>query len=242
MKSLLRDQQGGSMIIVIGLVMGAILLSFVFFDMFTVLMNKRVSQTSADAAVLGAVQEMKEIYESRLREKIEEELIDLGDRIEAEVQRIIAELLDAIDEENPEPPEIDPEAIRQQVMNSMGIPSAIQCRFTHPKCPLNASVALEYFFGHETTTRLACQAIRERWSRVEQVAQYYATTNGAKDEIELTFPYNNQFAVFASVKTEASFTTVDDSSFAAGARDVTASAAAQVTYPQGLTYIHSACQ
>ncbi|GAA0376124.1 hypothetical protein [Bacillus horti] len=235
------------MIIVIGLVMGAIFISFIFFDMFTVFMNKRVSQTSADAAVLGAVQEIKTVYEESLTEQLKTEMEELEEKVEERLEEILAIIGDdeGDDEESNEDPPYDTDdkdELIKLILEDMDVPEELHCYFESPRCQLNANAALAYFFEDIGTTSRVCQAIGSNWSRVEQAAQYYATKNGAQDEVELIFPYRDQFAIYAAVYTEASFVTVDDASFGAGARNVEAAAAANIVFPEGLTFVLGSCR
>src|SRR5699024_6624107 len=59
-----------------------IFLSFMFFDFSTVFMNKRISQTGADAAAMAATEQLKNSYEEDLKDEMEDRLEWFKNRIE----------------------------------------------------------------------------------------------------------------------------------------------------------------
>ncbi|GAK06096.1 hypothetical protein JCM19037_4657 [Geomicrobium sp. JCM 19037] len=112
----IKNEQGSSHVLSIGLIMVAILLSFVFFDMYSTFASKNISQTSSDAAALGAAEEIRKTYEDGLKDDLDrllssideddEDLYPIKERIEdaAEVNVIesLIDLYNAMEEDNPE--------------------------------------------------------------------------------------------------------------------------------------------
>ncbi|WP_134687251.1 Tad domain-containing protein [Brevibacillus migulae] len=234
MRAFFSKEDGNTHIIVLGLVWAALFISLIFFDFFTVFINKRVSQTSADAAALGASEEAMKVYQSRLRMDINTESAILSARVYAEASaRAAAE-------------RIPFEVAWRQIINERHIPSGVEKKLKNLNYDVDATEALTYFYGPfykndmGRITEMMCSAIRSAPS-VKSEARYYAEKNGASPEVKLIFPYKERFEVFVSVKKTTSFQSVADDRFKPGERDIYANAAASIKLPKGIPYYPSRC-
>lgn len=230
----LRNEQGSTVILVIGLLVGSIFLSFVCFDLFTAYMSKRISQTSADAAVLAAAQAARKAYEDHVTGVIQEKFAQL----QKDVDEKVAELVDE---------DTTYEEAWDMVMELFEIRPKfpeIEEKLKNPGDVIEAGRALKYFFRHDEKQieRTICFGIQKNMAEVEAAAQAYARKNGAAEQVNVVFPYDDQFEIYAKVKRPTSFVLVDDDKFAPGARDVYTEAAASIQLPQEIELGDSPCQ
>lgn len=252
----LQNERGNTLLVVLGLLIAAIFISFIFFDFFTAFANKRIGQTSADAAALAAAQEIKIIYDELLDTEIEARM----DQLREEAQDRVDELLgnDDDDEGNNEDddgesesdePEITEDEAWEDVLDDMDIPGELRNAIRYPGANFNANEALKYLFHNpwyrdwlsfnddiQEVNEVVCEEIINTESQWKAAAQYYAETNGADPDIEIDF-IGDEFRVFARVKKPGSFITVDDSLFGEGERDVYAEAEASIKTPREIDII-----
>lgn len=254
MKRYLKNERGNTMLVVLGLLIAAIFISFIFFDFFTVFANKRMSQTSADAAALAAAQEIKVIYDEKLDTEIEERMEQL--REEAN-ELVDGELGGDEDEEGnnkeddgdggSDEPEMTEDEAWEKVLDDMDIPDELKEAIRNPHADFDANEALKYFFDNvwykewfsdeiDEINDVVCEEIVNTESQWQEAARYYAETNGADRDIEIDF-LEDEFRVYARVKKPASFITVDDSFFGEGERDVYAEAEASIKTPKDIDII-----
>ncbi|MCR2823704.1 pilus assembly protein TadG-related protein [Lederbergia panacisoli] len=245
-----RNEKGNTLLVIIGLLVGAIFISFIFFDFFTTYASKRVSQTSADAAVLAAANEIKDVYDEKLKSEIEIRMDRLREVANEFVQEKIDEIMDDNTEEdedgNPIPPpsltarELD--TIWKWAMDKMQIPNELRKAVRYSYEEVNANLALRYFFKNvwykewfsrevKEINDVACEAIKKSEPRWTDAATYFAVKNGAEEDIDIIFK-GKEFKVMARVKKSASFITVKDQSFGSGEQDVFAEAEASIKTPK----------
>ncbi|WP_404453907.1 hypothetical protein LG329_04525 [Virgibacillus necropolis] len=240
MKKYINNESGSTHLVMIVILLASVFLCFIFFDLFTGFMNKRVSQSSADASVLAASTEMKDAYEDELLEDIKEEL----DKLEEEVDKKLEEDLEeegedegnGEEQENSEPDEDELKDIYQKILEGIydeDPPEGLVEWLIDNEYELNPNKILTYIFEEDEINSKICSAINNNRNEIKEAAQYYADKNGAEGEIELKFPYEDEFKVFVKVKTEASFSTVDASQMGEN-NDVYAEASAQVKSPVGV--------
>lgn len=242
----LQNEKGNTMLVVLGLLVAAIFISFIFFDMFTTFATKRMSQTGADAAALAAANEIKEIYDNRLKTEIEDRMELLrevaNELVDEELGIFDGDEEDGDDEDEPSQEDID--RAWRTVLNRMQVPRALRAAVRNEDADYDANIALRYFFNNvwyrewfsdeiEEINEVVCEEIATHRSQWEAAAQFFATENGADEEIETEFR-GDVFRVYVRVKKPASFMTVDDSLFGAGERDVYAEAEASIKEPRGI--------
>lgn len=232
----LKNERGSTLLVVMGLLMAAIFISFIFFDFFTTFAAKRVGQTSADSAALAAAEEAKQIYDKELRKQIKDRLDDLKSEKEAEKEAEKEE-----GKEGAEPAE--DEGISTPIT---GIGDALFGKEMPPGVEkwINGSIvdldsmdlneALKYLFEQDEISHISCGSIEDAFPQVEEAARHYAKLNGAEEDVEVEFPYEGEFKVFVKVKKKAEFVTVDENMFSGDENKVRAEAAVNIATPKGI--------
>jgi hypothetical protein len=228
----LKNERGSTLLVVMGLLMAAIFISFIFFDFFTTFAAKRVGQTSADSAALAAAKEAKQIYDKELRKQIKDRLDDIKSEKEAEKEE---------GKEGAEPAE--GEGISTPIT---GIGDALFGKEMPPGVEkwINGSIvdldsmdlneALKYLFEQDEINHISCGSIEDAFPQVEEAARHYAKLNGAEEDVEVEFPYEGEFKVFVKVKKKAEFVTVDENMFSGDENKVRAEAAVNIATPKGI--------
>ncbi|WP_026691109.1 pilus assembly FimT family protein [Alteribacter aurantiacus] len=246
MNKIMKEERGSTLIIVVAILIAAIFMSFVFFDIFTTFANKRVSQTSADAGALAAAKEIREAYEGELRAEVLNELRDLDERIGEELDELLEELLDERDEEDEDEEEIDEDELLDDIYEEWEIPESILDRLEDPTAEIDIVDAIEFFFDgdHGDVTAIMCRGVQKQWEQVEGAATYYAEKNGAvnegPDDVTVRFPYDGEFKVQVYAKRNPSYVTVSSDDLSNN--DLFAQAAADVESIPGFEFIASRCQ
>ncbi|KRG09374.1 pilus assembly protein TadG-related protein [Lederbergia galactosidilytica] len=260
----IKNEEGNTLLVILGLLIGAIFISFIFFDFFTTFATKRVSQTGADAAALAAANEIKHVYDDKLKSEIElrmERLREVANEFveekTGEIQEEKAEKKnkkdkkdskkkkkDKKDEQPPELTNAELDKVWKEVLDKMEVPKELRSAVRYEYEEVDANVALKYFFKNvwykewfsneiKEINEVACEAIIDAEPQWQEAAQYYATKNGAEEDIELIFK-GDEFKVMAKVKREASFITVGDDAFSEDERSVYAEAEASIKTPKDI--------
>ena len=251
----LNNERGNTLMVVLGLLIAAIFISFIFFDFFTTFANKRVSQTGADAAALGAAQKIKEIYDAKLDDEIEERMDQLQ-----EANHLVDELLGRHRGRGRKyrrrrrrgrvgRARSDRRRGLGRSSGQMDIPDELRDAIRYPWADFDANEALKYLFHNpwykdifsfdndiEEINDVVCEEIVNTESEWREAARYYAVTNGAKEDVDIDF-IGDEFRVYVRVKREPSFITVDESLFGEGERDIYAEAEASIKTPTGIDII-----
>lgn len=240
----LKNEEGNTTIIVLIILMAAILMSFVFFDMFTTYVTKRVSQSAADAAAIAASQEMKKTYQNEMREHINNELEDLRSQLETEVENIINEENERRAEEEEEPltdDEID--SIWEAVFDNFNIVNDPVMRdfLRDPSSEIEIEHLLWIIGNDRQVTRFICDKIYDNRDEIREAARRFAVKNGADEDIEIVFPYNFQFEVQVGVKRQTTVVALDDY-VPEDNRDIYTSAAARIGLPGDVTFHVNHCR
>ncbi len=212
----LRNERGNSILmIMVGLLIMSIFLSFAFFDFFNVFISKRVSQTSADSAVLAAAKEAKKSYDDELKDELEDRLQELEQTFsteELEDDDIRDWLDDEIDGED--------DAYRSKVEKWLEDNDTVE---------LDANKLLLYLFKKDEISEMACEAVKGNMSAIKQAADDYARRNGADRNVNVEFD-EEKFSIFVESERNGTYVTVEDSQF----EGIKADASAQIRKPAGI--------
>jgi hypothetical protein len=239
MRKYLKNERGGSMLlIIVGMLLASIFISFMFFDFFNVFISKRISQTSADAAVLAAAKEARQVYEDEYTEAIEKELDDLRDlfddkKEEGEEEESEGEGEGEGEGETPPP---DEESILDGIIDELNkaykkatMPPGLRKWLEDPSVKVDPVEALNYFYDDDELSSMACSAIRGDLDRIQAAADEYAKKNGADRNVEVDFN-QEEFKIFVESERDGSYVTVDDSMF----EGIKADAQATIKQPKGI--------
>jgi hypothetical protein len=221
------NEKGSTLLVVMGLLMASIFISFIFFDFFTTFATKRVSQTSADAAALAASNEAREVYNKELTKELKDRMDELKKDAEKEKEK---------EGEGEEPPAED-DGLLNGIFDGVGkeMPADLEAWLEDPAVDVGLNDALKYLFEEEEVNQIACGAINANRSRIEEAARHYATKNKS-DDVEVEFFYNNAFQIYVEVKKGAEFVTVDEEALGEN-NQVKANASAVIQSPKGLNII-----
>lgn len=227
----LKNEKGSTLLVVMGLLMAAIFISFIFFDFFTTFAAKRVGQTSADSAALAAAEEAKQIYDKELKKQIKDRLEKLKSEQEAEEEG----------SDDVEPPEdggiSTPLPGIGDALFGKEMPPGVEKWINGSIVDLDSldlNEALKYLFEQDEINKISCGSIEDAFPQIEEAARHYAKINGAEDDIEVEFPYEGEFKVFVKVKKKAEFVTVEENMFSGDENKVRAEAAVNIATPKGI--------
>lgn len=227
----LKNEKGSTLLVVMGLLMAAIFISFIFFDFFTTFAAKRVGQTSADSAALAAAEEAKQIYDKELKKQIKDRLEKLKSEQEAEEEGSDAAELPEDEGISTPLPGIGNALFGKEM--PPGVEKWINGSIVDLDS-LDLNEALKYLFEQDEINKISCGSIEDAFPQIEEAARHYAKLNGAEDDIEVEFPYEGEFKVFVKVKKKAEFVTVDENMFSGDENKVRAEAAVNIATPKGI--------
>ncbi|WP_270182999.1 pilus assembly protein TadG-related protein [Alkalihalobacillus sp. CinArs1] len=216
LRSYLKNEQGNSMLLImVGLLVVSIFISFAFFDFFNVFISKRVSQTSADSAVLAAAKEAKNSYDKELREELEERLEELEERFSSE-ELTDDEIGNWLEDEI----EGSDDSYRSTVEKWLKEGDSVD---------LDANELLLFLYEEDEISEIACDAVRGNMSDIEDAANRYAKKNGADRNVRVEFD-EETFSIFVESERKGSYVTVEDSQF----DGIKADASAGIGTPVGI--------
>ncbi|MFD2705544.1 pilus assembly protein TadG-related protein [Salibacterium lacus] len=215
-----RNERGNAMMLSLFIVICFVFLAFVFFDIFSTYAYKNTGQNAADAAAVAASSEAKDIYDEELSERLEEEFSSFAKEVREAAQ--------------------DKEVSIREEAESRGAPDVVVDKIMDDDVTLT-NEALLFFFTDAEITNIMCGAIKDNWSDIEDKANYFAQENGAKEVIEMKFPYGQSFEIFASVNTETTFVTVPDQAFAPGERNIRTEASSEIPILENVQFQYGSC-
>lgn len=221
-KDILRNENGSSMLLMMGLLLGIILMGFVFFDMTSVFMERRMSQTGSDAAAIAAAQEAEKSYQEVLEEETEVELIDLYERTEdhkedwEEDQEDEDEESDDNDENSNDDDGDSWEDAFDEWINDLeeefddrSMPASIVNYLKGSNSEVDIDDAIKFLWDTDTVSDLVCEAVSDHTDDMRDAAQPYADVNGIENDISIVFPVEDGDEGFkVGVRTES---TINDS-------------------------------
>ncbi len=221
------NEKGSTLLVVMGLLIASIFISFIFFDFFTTFATKRVSQTSADAAALAASNEAKKVYDKELTKELKDRMNKLKKDADKEKDK---------EGEGEEPPAED-DGLLGGIFDGVEkeIPADLEAWLEDPTVDVDLNDALHYLFEEDEVNQIACGAINQNRNRIEEAARHYATKNKS-DDVEVEFFYNNAFQIYVEVKKGAEFVTVDEGALGDN-NQVKANASAVIQAPKGINIV-----
>ncbi|MGP4082637.1 hypothetical protein ACTWQL_22425 [Pseudalkalibacillus sp. R45] len=237
MKKHLKNERGnGMLLVIVGMLIASIFISFMFFDFFNVFISKRISQTSADAAVLAAAKEAREIYEERYTSAIESELEELRELFEDEKEKAESDEDESGEGDEDEEPPQDEDSFLDSIIKEIEkkyrevtMPPSLREWLEDPSTEIDPVEALKYFYDEDELNSMACTAIEGDMERIRRAADEYAEKNGADRNAQVQFD-QSKFSIFVESEKDGSYVTVDDSLF----EGIDADASATIKRPKGL--------
>lgn len=242
-----RNERGSGMtILVIGLLMATIFLTFIFFDFSNVFINKRVTQTGADAAALAAAKSSRISMKEELKKETEKELDELGKRWEAflssseekekdkekekEKEKEKGKPKDEKDEPAPTTDELLEKFVESEESSHGGrtIPGDMKSWLLDHSTEVEANSAMKFFFDDEGVSKIACKAVRDNFDSAKKEADKFAEENNNDRVKTLTF-IADEFRVFASTERKGDYTTVSSDAVPA----ISSESSARIGEPKG---------
>jgi len=239
----IKNERGsGTVIIMIGLVLAAIFLALMFFDLSNVFINKRVTQTGADAAALAAAQTANKHMREDLKTETQKKLDELGERWEDFLENALKAISedddddkDKDDEDKKDPP--DPpttEEILEEFVKMVEaelrkpMPGDIKAWLLENSVKVKAETAMKFFFEDEEVSDMACSSVVTHWDKAEQKAESYAKKNQNDELTQIRF-IPEDFRVFVETERKGKYTTVSDDDVPA----VTSESSVKIGEPKG---------
>lgn len=241
----LHNERGsGTLIIMVGMVIAAIFFGFLFFDFSNVFINKRVTQTGADAAAIAAAQTSNDYMKGYLREKTQEELDHLGEEWEKFLAETLAAYADDGDPETPapEPPPI--EVILGWFVNmkeaalGKSMPGDVRAWLLNRSITVKAATAMKFFFEDDDVSKMSCKAVNDNWTTVKYAAygnksvvksaEEYAKKN-QNDKLTDIKLIGDGFRIYVETERKGKYTTVPNSEVPA----ITSESSAKIGEPDG---------
>lgn len=242
LKSYLKNEQGsGTLLIMVGMVLAAIFFGLLFFDFSNVFINKRVTQTGADAAAIAAAKTANDYMKDELKTKTQEELDKLG----KEWEKFLEEALEDLEEEegeedgDEETPPPDPPSTQEllemfvdmkEAMMGKSMPGDVRVWLLNHSVRVKALTAMKFFFDDEEVNDMSCKVVRDHLGDAREEAEEYAEKNQNDHVTEFTF-IPEDFRIYVETDRKGKYTTVPDEEVPA----VTSESSAKIGDPEGYT-------
>ncbi|RPF50078.1 pilus assembly protein TadG-related protein [Aquisalibacillus elongatus] len=218
-----NNERGSATFIMFSLLAGMIIMGFIFFDMTSVFMERRISQTGSDAAAIAAAQKAEEVYEDRIEEKIKDSIDHLETRTKDQIEQWEEEFEEMQEDSEPGPSPISwdeffdekfEEWIEQieEEHDHRSMPSGI-VSYLRYNIPLDIDIenAMKFFWNEEQLSNLICEAVLDhKDDEIRDAAQHYADLNGIENDISVVFPVEeDEFKVGIRTKSTINDSFVD---------------------------------
>jgi Putative Flp pilus-assembly TadE/G-like len=233
-KEYITNERGsGMLVLIIGMLIAAIFIAFIFFDFSNVFINKRVTQTGADAAALAAVKESGKTLKEDLRDETQDKLDDLKEAFEDFLEQ--AEDEGSEDEEEPKdlpsPDELLDDFI-SQVEAELGrqMPNDIKEWLKDSSVEVDANSALKFFFEEDEVSEIACKSVRDNISGAREAAERYAKENQNDRLVDIRF-IPEDFRIYVETDRKGQYVTVSDDMLS----PVKSESSARIGSPKGFT-------
>jgi len=187
----LKNEKGSTSILMMGLIVGIILMGFVFVDMSVVFMEHRVSQKADDAAALAASIEAKKVYQEKLRDETKNELNNLK-------ATIALFTTTSEGEDGEEESTVDWEgwfAYLESTHGGRPLPASIKAWLRDENNDIDFNEAVNFIWDDGPLSELICQAIRTRWDDIVAAANRYAHLNSVEHDVDVVFPVDGEFKI-----------------------------------------------
>lgn len=228
LQNYVRNERGsGTLIIMVGMVLAAIFFGLLFFDFSNVFINKRVTQTGADAAAIAAAQTSNTHMKEYLREKTQEELEDLGD----EWEKFLEETLAAVAEGETPPSTTEILAMfvaMKETSLGKSMPGDIRAWLLNHSVTVKAKTAMRFFFDDEEVNEMSCKVVRDKLAEAKKKAEDFAKKNQNDKLTDIQF-IPKDFRIYVETERKGKYTTVPDSEVPA----ITSESSAKIGDPEG---------
>lgn len=254
---LLHDQRGAALLTTLSVTAAALMGIALLMDVFSIYVAKRAGQTAADAAALGAIQVVEQVFNAAAREALQNELDRFARSVSDEVSNRVAdwasarrrELREAL--ESIEPP-LEPDEINRIIseiiaderpgVRSIARRSVIRSRIGDVAVeqalingdPVPFVPALREFFSPAELGCLIRGAGALSTGEIRESAAWFAQHNGATQIISVTFPHQEQ--IKARVVVDYPVPLVMTARFAPTRPLLTVEATSKAVSPGGLTF------
>ncbi|WP_170972050.1 pilus assembly protein TadG-related protein [Bacillus yapensis] len=242
LKSYLKNEQGsGTLLIMVGMVLAAIFFGLLFFDFSNVFINKRVTQTGADAAAIAAAKTANDYMKDELQTKTQEELDKLGEEWEKFLEEALEDLEEEEGEEDgdeetppPDPPSteelLDLFVDMKEAMMGKSMPGDVRAWLLNHSAKVKAMTAMKFFFDDDEVNDMSCKVVRNHLEDAREEAEEYAEKNQNDHVSEFTF-IPEDFRIYVETDRRGKFTTVPDGEVPA----ITSESSAIIGDPEGYT-------
>ncbi|WP_158318868.1 pilus assembly protein TadG-related protein [Robertmurraya kyonggiensis] len=245
LKSYLKNERGsGTLLIMVGMVLAAIFFGLLFFDFSNVFINKRVTQTGADAAAIAAAKTANDYMKDELQTKTQEELDNLGEEWEKFLEEALGDLEEEEEgeedgDEGEETPPPDPPSTEElldlfvdmkETVMGKSMPGDVRAWLLNHSVSVKALTAMKFFFDDEEVNEMSCKVVREHLGDAREEAEEYAEKNQNDHVTEFTF-IPEDFRIYVETDRSGKYTTVPDKEVPA----VTSESSAKIGDPEGYT-------
>lgn len=234
-KHINNERGSGTLIIMVGMVIAAIFFGFLFFDFSNVFINKRVTQTGADAAAVAAAQTSNEFMREHLQDETQKKLEDLG--VEWE-QFLADELAKYADDGDPDTPPPGPPPTTEEILAMFvamkeaalgkSMPGDVRNWLLDRSVSVVAKTAMKFFFKDDEVVDMSCKAVRDHLDDAKKEAEDYAEKNQNDKLRDLKF-IPEDFRIYVETERKGKYTTVPDGEVPA----ITSKSSAKIGEPDG---------
>lgn len=234
LKWYLKNEKGsGTTVMMVGMVLAALFLAIIFFDFSTVFVNKRVTQTGADAAALAAAKSSTVSVREELKEETQEELDDLGERWEDFLEAANEPGEPPAEGETPPPAPTIEELLRdfiEMIERQKGktMPGSIKSWLKNHSVSVEAEEAMKFFFSDDEVSDMSCKAVRDQLDEARDEAEKFAERNDNDRVIDFQF-IPDEFRIYVETDRKGKYTTVSDDSVPA----ISSESSARIGEPAG---------
>lgn len=235
LKSYIKNERGsGTLIIMVGMVLAALFFGFLFFDFSNVFINKRVTQTGADAAAIAAAQTSNKYMKEHLQEETQKELEKLGAEWERFLADVLASYADDGDPETPAPSPPSTEEILDMFVKmkeralGKNMPGDVRAWLLNHSVKVVAETAMKFFFKDKEVSDMSCKVVRGHLKDAKKEAEDYAKKNQNDKLKDIKF-IPEDFRIFVETERKGKYTTVPDKEVPA----ITSESSAKIGEPEG---------
>lgn len=230
----LKNEKGsGTTVFMVGMVLAALFLAIIFFDFSTIFVNKRVTQTGADAAALAAAKSSTISMREELKEETQEELDELGERWEDFLEAANAPGEPPAEGEPPPPAPTTDELLKDFIemverQKGKNMPGSIKRWLLNHSVSVEAEEAMKFFFSDAEVSDMSCKAVRDNLAEAREEAEKFAERNDNDRVIDFQF-IPGEFRMYVETDRKGKYTTVSDE----GVPAISSESSARIGEPAG---------